>query len=54
MSNCNAKGSPTTTTTLGTDDVGHRSKEDWSYASVFGMLMYLSSNAHPEIQFAVN
>jgi hypothetical protein len=54
MSDCNTKGSPALSAPLGTDADGPRRKETWHYASVIGMLMYLSSNAHPEIQFAVH
>jgi hypothetical protein len=54
MSDCNTRGSPSTMSPLGTDARGAHRKETWNYASVIGMLMYLSSNAHPEIQFAVH
>jgi hypothetical protein len=54
MSECNTKGSPALSTPLGTDADGPRRKETWHYASAIGMLMYLSSNAHPEIQFSVH
>jgi hypothetical protein len=54
MTDCNVRGSPSTTNGLGTDANGARRKEKWNYASIIGMMMYLSSNAHPEIQFAVH
>jgi hypothetical protein len=54
MSECNTRGSAALTTPLGTDAAGPHRTEKWNYASVIGMLMYLSSNAHPEIQFAVH
>ena len=54
MTDCNTKGSPSTASPLATDASGPRRKESWSYPSVVGMLMYLASNAHPEIQFAVH
>ncbi len=55
MTDCNTRGSPCTKSGLGTDANGtHHRKETWNYASIIGMLMYLSSNAHPEIQFAVH
>jgi hypothetical protein len=54
MSNCNTRGSPALSSPLGTDADGPRRKELWNYASAVGMLMYLSSNAHPEIQFSVH
>jgi hypothetical protein len=54
MSNCNTRGSPALSSPLGTDADGSRRKESWNYASAVGMLMYLSSNAYPEIQFSVH
>jgi hypothetical protein len=54
MTDCNSRGSPSTITPVGTDARGAHRKESWNYSSVIGMLMYLSSNAHPEIQFAVH
>ena len=54
MTDCNTRGSPALSTPLGTNADGPRRKDAWHYASVIGMLMYLSSNAHPEIQFAVH
>jgi hypothetical protein len=54
MYDCNTRGSPSTMTPLGTDTKGMHRKDSWNYASIIGMLMYLSSNAHPEIQFTVH
>jgi hypothetical protein len=54
MSDCNTRGSPALSSSLGTDRDGPRRKDPWKYSSVIGMIMYLSSNAHPEIQFAVH
>jgi hypothetical protein len=54
MSDCNTRGSPALSSPLGTDADGPRRKDPWNYSSVIGMMMYLSSNAHPEIQFAVH
>ena len=41
---------------LGTDANGSEAKVDWSnsYASVIGMMLYLSSNKTPDISFAVH
>jgi len=39
---------------LGKDENGEPCSETWSYASVVGMMMYLSSNSRPEIAFAVH
>ena len=39
---------------LGKDVNGEDMKEEWSYASVVGMLLYLSGNSRPDISFAVS
>ena len=54
MSDCNTRGSPALTSPFGTDADGPHRKDPWNYASIVGMLMYLLSNAHPEIQFLVH
>ena len=54
MNDSNAKRTPARSTTLGSDPFGDPCNEDWDYASVVGMLMYLSSNSRPDIQFAVH
>ena len=54
MQDSHAVGSPANTTPLGTDLAGKPFNEDWEYASVVGMLLYLSSNTRPDIQFAVH
>jgi len=54
MQECNAKATPATTTPLGTDANGQRCQQTWEYASVIGMLMYLTSNSRPDIQYAVH
>lgn len=54
MKDCNSKRSPSLISPLGTNANGPGRKEAWSYPSVVGMLMFLGSNAYPEIQFAVH
>jgi hypothetical protein len=54
MTGCNAKRTPASSTTLGSDRLGEGCVAEWNYASVVGMLMYLSSNSRPDIQFAVH
>ncbi len=54
MTDCNAKDTPCNQMPLGTDANGKPRQEEWNYASAVGMLMYLCSNAHPEIQYAVH
>jgi hypothetical protein len=39
---------------LGKDENGQQCSESWSYSSVVGMMMYLSSNSRPDIAFAVH
>ncbi len=54
MTECNAKQTPANLQPLGSDPNGPSCKEDWDYASVIGMMMYLSSNSRPDIQYAVH
>jgi hypothetical protein len=54
MLDCNTWGSPALSVPLGTDADGPWWKDTWHYASAIGMLMYLSSNAHPHIQLAIH
>ena len=39
---------------LGADPNGPPSKQPWRYSSVVGMLLYLATNTHPDIAFAVS
>jgi hypothetical protein len=48
------KATPTNEKPLGQDEHGEECIERWDYASVVGMLMYLSSNSRPDIAFAVH
>ena len=43
MVDCNPNWTPTTQNALGNDINGAPMKEDWSYSSVVGMLLYLST-----------
>jgi hypothetical protein len=54
MSNHNTQGLPALSAPLGTNTGGPRWKDACHYLSVIGMLMYLSSNTHPEIQFTIH
>ena len=51
---CHAKATPATGSPVHTDEGGEFCAEGWDYASVIGMLMYLSSNSRPDIAFAVH
>jgi hypothetical protein len=54
MTTCNTKSTPANQTPLGTDANGPPFDRSFDYASIVGMLMYLSSNSRPDIQFAVH
>ena len=54
MVDCHAKATPTALIPLGKNDTGPAWKENWSYSSVIGMLLYLVSNTHPDLAFTVN
>ena len=53
MYDCNTRGSPTKVTPLRTNANGPHRKDQWNYAYVIGILMYLSSNSYPDIKFAI-
>ena len=52
--NTQTRTEPASTTPLSKDEDGDPRKENWNYASIIGMLLYLSSNSRPDIAFAVN
>ena len=54
MQDCNPNWVPTSMTALGIDPDGSLMNESWSYPSVVGMLLYLSTNTRPDISFAVS
>ena len=54
MESCKPVSTPATTTPLGQDIDGKPFSEDWEYASIVGMLMYLGQNIRPDIAFAVH
>jgi hypothetical protein len=54
MEDCNTCATPATTTPVGADIDGDLFKEDWEYASIVGILMYLASNTRPGIAYAVH
>jgi len=54
MNESRACPTPAVTTALGSDKEGEAFDEDWEYATVIGMLMFLAGNSRPDIAFAVH
>ena len=54
MYDCKPNKLPTSQVPLGNDDHGDPMVENWSYSSVVGMLLYLSTHTRPDVSFAVS
>ena len=54
MTDNNGNWTPAAQATLGIDPDGEPYSESWSYPSIVGMLLYLSTNTRPDITFAVS
>jgi hypothetical protein len=54
MSSATGKSTPAAQEPLGSDKDGDLFSEEWSYPAAVGMLLYISSNTRPDIQFAVH
>ena len=54
MTDCRSIPTPAADTPLGTDADGASMNEEWSYPQAVGMMLYLSSNSRPDIQYAVH
>ncbi|MGH3053429.1 MAG: reverse transcriptase domain-containing protein [Gaiellaceae bacterium] len=54
LEDCNPNWNPTSTDALGADPEGAPMHETWSYRSIVGKLLYLSTNTRPDIAFAVS
>jgi len=54
MTDCNPNKVPASTEALGSDPEGEPFDEQWNYASIVGMLIYLSTNSRPDITYAVS
>ena len=54
MEDSNPVKTPALTVPLHKDTEGEPFQEEWDYATVVGMLLYLSNNTRPDITYAVN
>lgn len=54
MEDCSGLVTPAEKMSLGKNENGDPCMEHWSYASVIGMMMYLTSNSRPDISYAVH
>jgi hypothetical protein len=54
LEGCKPNLTPASQLPLGKDEDGDSMSESWMYASVIGMLLYLSTNTRPDISFAVS
>jgi hypothetical protein len=52
--NASVRTEPASPNPLGKEEDSPPRKESWSYPSIIGMMLYLSSNSRPDIAFAVN
>ena len=52
MEDSNTNWTPAATTALGIDPDGESFKEKWSYASIVGMLLCLSTNTRPDVSIS--
>ena len=54
MIKATSRDTPAAVEPLGADKNGEPFEEEWSYPAAIGMLLYLSSNTRPDIQYAVH
>jgi Reverse transcriptase (RNA-dependent DNA polymerase)/GAG-pre-integrase domain len=54
LEDCNPNRQPAAAAALGIDPDGEPYTEEWSYPSIVGMLLYLTTNTRPDLAFAVS
>lgn len=54
MTKASSQLTPATPEPLGSDKDGELFQEEWNYSAAVGMLLYVSSNTRPDIQFSVH
>ena len=54
LDDTNCKKNPATCSTLPKDKDGEERDDDFNYASVLGILLYLQGQTRPDISFALN
>ena len=54
MIDSNSNSTPSALEHLGPDEHGESMNESWEYASIIGILMYLTNNTRPDIAHAVH
>ena len=54
MTDCSPNKTPCAQLGLGSDPHGSPMEDPWNYASIVGMLLYLTTNTRPDIAFTVS